>query len=278
MKILEIGAGTGGLTAKVINSLKNEYGERLYHSYTFTDISSGFFAKAKERFKEHHSIEYKVLDISKDPIAQGFTPGEYDFILAANLNTPKVLHATPTLSETLANCRKLLKPSGKLFLQELSPDFEIISVTLDGSLGPSAEAVKNELESQGYTINHCIWGEEEIPTSQDLISQERYFGKDKASVDLLARAIGLRVSGFLMIDEKDVDITQNLAAAGVDSLVAIKLRNWWKQSLGVEVSVLELMKQGSILGLVELAIERLSEKYRSKKKSRMSTLLHDFLK
>ncbi|EPE28700.1 ACP-like protein [Glarea lozoyensis ATCC 20868] len=96
--------------------------------------------------------------------------------------------------------------------------------------------------------------------------QERYFGKDKASVDLLARAIGLRVSGFLMIDEKDVDITQNLAAAGVDSLVAIKLRNWWKQSLGVEVSVLELMKQGSILGLVELAIERLSEKYRSKKK------------
>ncbi|EPE28701.1 Thiolase-like protein [Glarea lozoyensis ATCC 20868] len=206
MKILEIGAGTGGLTAKVINSLKNEYGERLYHSYTFTDISSGFFAKAKERFKEHHSIEYKVLDISKDPIAQGFAPGEYDFILAAN-----VLHATPTLSETLANCRKLLKPSGKLFLQELSPeewevklrgaDFEIISVTLDGvrpyyvnaniiarptividnvkritlltnfqSLGPSAEAVKNELESQGYTINHCIWGEEEIPTSQDLIS------------------------------------------------------------------------------------------------------------
>jgi hypothetical protein len=85
MKILEIGAGTGGLTAKVIDSFKNEYDETLYHSYTFTDISSGFFVKAKERFKDHHRVEYKVLDISKDPIAQGFAAGEHDFILAANV-------------------------------------------------------------------------------------------------------------------------------------------------------------------------------------------------
>jgi NADPH:quinone reductase-like Zn-dependent oxidoreductase/aryl carrier-like protein/NADP-dependent 3-hydroxy acid dehydrogenase YdfG len=88
--------------------------------------------------------------------------------------------------------------------------------------------------------------------------------EDKASADLLVRAIALRVSGFLMRDEKDVDINMNLAAAGVDSLVAIELRNWWKQSLGVEVSVLELMKRGSILSLGDMAVERLKEKHRSK--------------
>ncbi|KAK2048031.1 putative polyketide synthase [Colletotrichum somersetense] len=116
MRILEIGAGTGGLTAKILNHLQSEFGERLYFQYTFTDISSGFFVSAQERFKEHEGIEYKVLDISKDPVAQGFNPGEYDIVIASN-----VLHATPFLHDTLCNVRKLLNDQGRLFLQELSP-------------------------------------------------------------------------------------------------------------------------------------------------------------
>lgn len=116
MKILEVGAGTGGLTSKILQSLRSEYGERLYLSYTFTDVSSGFFVQAQDRFKHYDSIEYKVLDISQDPIKQGFRESEYDMIVASN-----VLHATPILVKTLSNCRKLLQPNGRLFLQELSP-------------------------------------------------------------------------------------------------------------------------------------------------------------
>ncbi|KAL8793204.1 MAG: hypothetical protein Q9195_004234 [Heterodermia aff. obscurata] len=116
MRILEIGAGTGGLTAKIIKELQSEFGERLYFQYTFTDVSSGFFVAAQERFNEYGGIEYKVLDISKDPVAQGFIPGEYDLIIASN-----VLHATPVLHETLCHVRMLLHDQGRLFLQELSP-------------------------------------------------------------------------------------------------------------------------------------------------------------
>lgn len=116
LKILEIGAGTGGLTSKILQSLRSEYGERLYLSYTFTDVSSGFFVQAQDRFKHYDGIEYKVLDASRDPIKQGFRESEYDLIVASN-----VLHATPVLVETLSNCRKLLQPNGRLFLQELSP-------------------------------------------------------------------------------------------------------------------------------------------------------------
>ena len=116
LKILEIGAGTGGLTSKILQSLRSEYGERLYLSYTFTDVSSGFFVQAQDRFKHYDGIEYKVLDVSRDPTKQGFRESEYDLIVASN-----VLHATPVLVETLSNCRKLLQPNGRLFLQELSP-------------------------------------------------------------------------------------------------------------------------------------------------------------
>ena len=106
MRILEIGAGTGGLTAKIIKELQSEFGERLYFQYTFTDVSSGFFVAAQERFKEYAGIEYKVLDISKDPVAQGFIPGEYDLIVASNVSVSKF----PTQRRLLTNYYVLGSP------------------------------------------------------------------------------------------------------------------------------------------------------------------------
>lgn len=88
MRVLEIGAGTGGLTAKILKELQSEFGERLYLEYTFTDVSSGFFVAAQERFKDYGGIEYKVLDVSKDPVAQGFDAGAYDLIIASNVRVP----------------------------------------------------------------------------------------------------------------------------------------------------------------------------------------------
>ena len=129
MRILEIGAGTGGLTAKFLENLQSDYGERLYHKYTFTDISSGFFVAAKERFKDYQGIEFQSLDISRSPVDQGFSPGEYDLIIASN-----VLHATPCLHDTLSNARTLLKTDGQLLLQELCP----ITQTMSYVTGPFA--------------------------------------------------------------------------------------------------------------------------------------------
>ncbi|RYP42065.1 hypothetical protein DL767_000577 [Monosporascus sp. MG133] len=117
MRILEVGAGTGGTTARVLRALTPPYGERLYSVYTYTDVSAGFMTAAKERFANHAAIEYAVLDVTVDPAEQGFQLGSYDLIIAAN-----VIHATPCLNTTLGNMRSLLSPGGRLFLEELSPD------------------------------------------------------------------------------------------------------------------------------------------------------------
>jgi len=85
LRILEIGAGTGGTTAKVLRALMSPYGERLYATYMYTDISSGFMAAAAERFAAYENIEYAVLDISRDPIEQGFQPASFDLIVCANV-------------------------------------------------------------------------------------------------------------------------------------------------------------------------------------------------
>lgn len=86
LRVLEIGAGTGGTTATVLPVLRSAYGERMYLSYTYTDVSAGFFHAAKERFKEYAAVHYTVLDISKDPLDQGFLPESYDLVIACNVS------------------------------------------------------------------------------------------------------------------------------------------------------------------------------------------------
>ncbi|KAL9097197.1 MAG: hypothetical protein Q9165_000624 [Trypethelium subeluteriae] len=122
LKILEIGAGTGGTTASVLKDLVGPSGERMYSKYDYTDISAGFFVAAKERFRDYQNINYSVLDISQDPTDQGFDSGSYDLIIASN-----VLHATPNIGVTLRHVRKLLRSQGRLFLQELTPQVRMIN-------------------------------------------------------------------------------------------------------------------------------------------------------
>ncbi|PYI31307.1 putative polyketide synthase [Aspergillus indologenus CBS 114.80] len=125
MQVLEVGAGTGTTTFKILKALRSPFGERLYSTYTYTDISPGFFTAAKERFAEYQGIEYVVLDISQDPVQQGLEPGRYDLIIASN-----VVHATPSLQRSLHNVRTLLKPEGRLLLQELCPETNLIGYVM----------------------------------------------------------------------------------------------------------------------------------------------------
>ncbi|KAF5630117.1 polyketide synthase [Fusarium sp. NRRL 52700] len=114
LRILEVGAGTGGTTETILRDLAQDGRLPAYSVYTFTDISAGFFPAAKDRFSYAPNMEFRVLDVSQNPLEQGFEIGTYDLIVAAN-----VLHATPSLHETLSNVRVLLKPDGMLVMTEL---------------------------------------------------------------------------------------------------------------------------------------------------------------
>lgn len=114
LRILEVGAGTGGTTELILSDLMHEGGLPRFSTYTFTDVSAGFFPQARERFAYAPNMNYRVFDISQDPLAQGFDEGTYDVIFAAN-----VVHATPCLGGTLGNLNRLLRPGGALVLTEI---------------------------------------------------------------------------------------------------------------------------------------------------------------
>ena len=88
LRVLEIGAGTGGTTAGVLATMQSDQGERLYQDYTITDVSAGFVARCKERFQHHPNLKYAVLDITVDPLEQGFDAASFDLILASNVSCP----------------------------------------------------------------------------------------------------------------------------------------------------------------------------------------------
>lgn len=86
-RVLEVGAGTGAGTAHFLRYLHTVENVRLYSQYVFTDISSGFFAPAREKFNSFGGIDYQVLDITVDPSEQGFVLGGYDLIVASNVRS-----------------------------------------------------------------------------------------------------------------------------------------------------------------------------------------------
>ncbi|EFR01671.1 lovastatin nonaketide synthase [Nannizzia gypsea CBS 118893] len=109
MNILEIGAGTGGSTRRILPRLGS-----AFSTYTYTDISAGFFGAAQDRFKDYADrMIFKTFDMTKTPASQGFIEGSYDLVIASN-----VLHATQDLENMMNNVRNFLKPGGYLIILE----------------------------------------------------------------------------------------------------------------------------------------------------------------
>ncbi|MGW0315137.1 SDR family NAD(P)-dependent oxidoreductase [Streptomyces flavidovirens] len=115
LRVLEVGAGTGSLTAALLPVLPHQ----LTH-YTYTDLTAAFFPRAQARFTGHDNLDYRTLDLNQDPTGQDFTPGSFDLVVAAN-----VLHATTDLHATLTRLSDLLAEHGQLLAVE-SHDEDIL--------------------------------------------------------------------------------------------------------------------------------------------------------
>src|SRR6185503_7544116 len=119
IRILEIGAGTGGTTSAILPRL-----DAAHVDYVYTDISPAFFVKASEKFRAYPFVDFQALDISKDPAGQDFAGQRFDIVIAAN-----VFHATPDLRRTLTHVHGLMEPDGLLVALEATSPQRLIDLT-----------------------------------------------------------------------------------------------------------------------------------------------------
>ncbi|KAF3483339.1 polyketide synthase [Arthroderma uncinatum] len=110
LKILEMGAGTGGTTA-VLTPLLASLGAAV--EYTFSDLSSSLVAAARKRFKANSFMNFRVHDIEKDPATELL---HSQHIVIAN----NCVHATHNLVHSTEKIRQVLRPDGFLMILEMT--------------------------------------------------------------------------------------------------------------------------------------------------------------
>ena len=108
VRILELGGGTGGTTSAVLPLLPAQQVE-----YWFTDVSELFLSRARRKFAEYSYVHYARLDLDRSTQEQGFAPGMFDAVVAAN-----VVHAARNLESALHRIKGLLSADGVLVLLE----------------------------------------------------------------------------------------------------------------------------------------------------------------
>ena len=84
------------------------------------------------------------------------------------------------------------------------------------------------------------------------------------SIAFLAKEAGTTLFGFMMRSEEEPSLDVPLASLGVDSLVSIELRNWFRQRVGAEFTVLEVVNSNSVTHLGEQAAAKLKEKFQAR--------------
>lgn len=121
LRIVEIGAGSGATTDVVIARLEAE--QLACARYHFSDLSTFFLDKARQRFSHLPWVTYSVLDIDHPLLEQGMEEGSMDVMICAG-----VLNNAYDTDATLRHLVPLLAPGGwLLFSDAIREHYEILA-------------------------------------------------------------------------------------------------------------------------------------------------------
>ena len=74
----------------------------------------------------------------------------------------------------------------------------------------------------------------------------------------VAEAVAARLAVIFNVSAQDMDLTTPMSGHGVDSLVAVELRNWLSAAAKARVSIFEILQSSSLMEFGTLVLERSS--------------------
>ena len=268
--IVELGAGTGATTERVLPALA---ADATAVEYAYTDVSPRFLEHGRSRFgADHPYVQFRILDLRAEPAAQGFAPGGHDVVIATN-----VVHATPDLAGTLRAVRSLLRPGGWFVLNELTTVRASVTVAggvLDGWWSfrdadlripdsPLAEPGTWErlLREAGFTDVAVLSGGADL--GQTVLIAEAGAGQVgpaasagpagpgravAVSADDVPDGLRVLVERTLKLDER-IDPDRPLAEYGFDSLTGMQVVTGVAETYGVEVRLVDILEHATLRAL-----------------------------
>ncbi|KAL8726230.1 MAG: hypothetical protein Q9166_006855, partial [cf. Caloplaca sp. 2 TL-2023] len=110
IRILEVGAGTGG-TSKALAEALEAAGIKVH--YTFTDISPSLVAKARSKLRHYPWMEFATFNVENE-VPEAFRNG-FDIVISANC-----IHATMNRVSSCRKLRDMLADGGIVILSEVT--------------------------------------------------------------------------------------------------------------------------------------------------------------
>ena len=113
VRVLEVGAGTGGLTTLLGKALTEANLDLCYVDYVTTDISVSL-AKEAALKSPWPTMTSMAFDLGEDVVRQGLDPSSFDIVVAFD-----VLHTVPNIKNSMDTLQRLLLPGGHIAIIEL---------------------------------------------------------------------------------------------------------------------------------------------------------------
>ncbi|MGE0415878.1 MAG: SDR family NAD(P)-dependent oxidoreductase, partial [Acetobacteraceae bacterium] len=280
VRVLEVGAGTGGTSATVLTAL-DPYAAHVVYDYT--DVSPGFVQHGLRTHAAHRSfVRGRLLDLEKPPAEQGFDLSAYDVVLGTN-----VLHATGWIARSLDHVHQVLRPGGLLLLNEITRAGAFATMTfglLDGWWAfrdadmrlPDApllspEGWRDALRSAGFgapavygwtepaeTSFQCLFvaarqaaapATTNVTTSvQPVLPEARAAAPPLPSSPSqdLRPMLAERLAGLLGLEPHELSLARPFAEFGVDSIVAPQFVSLLNRELGSALVPTDVFNHASI--------------------------------
>jgi acyl transferase domain-containing protein/acyl carrier protein/thioesterase domain-containing protein/NAD(P)-dependent dehydrogenase (short-subunit alcohol dehydrogenase family)/SAM-dependent methyltransferase len=262
VRIVEVGAGTGGTTRGVLAALASLGAQASRIDFVFTDLSAGLVRQAKaELGPQYPFATFAVYDAGRSPSSQGMGEHDADFVLASN-----VLHATSNIALCLRNVRRFLRDGGVLLLNESIRVYDFSTLTFGLTDGwwlfddvaarlPHSPLLDERLWRQA--LEECF-DRVDIAAPEAAAPQAVFVASARAQAvpakplgaiadgAQLERVIHRHLAAVLNVGVADVDPERRFSELGVDSITGIDLVKRINESLGSTLAVTVLYEHSNV--------------------------------